>query len=188
MVQPAPYHRYTYREYLAFEHSSNVKHEYFNGEIYAMAGGTPEHAALGMAIGSALFTQLVSGPCRVYSSDLRVRVLATGLTTYPDVSVVCGEIEKDAEDKHAATNPRVLVEVLSESTAAYDRGEKLEQYKRIESLQAVLLVSQDSRRAELHERDGDGWQTRVFGAGAKLSLSSIHAELDLDAIYAGAGL
>lgn len=188
VTQPAPYHRYTYLEYIALEEASNVKHEYFNGEIYAMAGGTPEHAALAMAIGSSLFVQLSGGPCRVYTSDLRIRVSASGMAAHPDLSVVCGELERDPENKSTATNPRLLVEVLSESTETYDRGEKLEQYKRIESLQAVLLVSQHSRRVELHERNGSTWQTRILGAGSKLTLPSIHAELDLDAIYAGAGL
>ncbi len=103
MSQPAPYHSYTYHEYLALEESANVKHEFFNGQIYAMAGGTPEHAALAMAIGSSLFAALKGGPCRVYSSHLRIRVLGTGLTTYPEVSIVCGELERDPENKHTVT-------------------------------------------------------------------------------------
>jgi Uma2 family endonuclease len=90
--QPATYHSYTYRDYLTVEEGSTVKHEFFNGEIYALAGGTPEHAALAMAIGASLLTQL-KGSCRVYGADLRIRVLASGLATYPDVSVVCGELE-----------------------------------------------------------------------------------------------
>ncbi|MEO7033052.1 MAG: Uma2 family endonuclease [Polyangiaceae bacterium] len=188
MSQPAPYHSYTYHEYLALEESSNVKHEFFNGEIYAMAGGTPEHAAIAMAIGAALLTHLRGSACRVYGSDLRIRVLATGLTTYPDVSVVCGELQRDAERPPTVTNPKVLIEVLSDSTAAYDRGEKLEQYKRIESVQAVLLFSQSSRRVELHERSGLRWHTEVFTADQSVPIPSIGAELSLASIYADAGL
>jgi Uma2 family endonuclease len=90
MTEPTRLHRYSYRDYLELEEASNVKHEYLEGEIYARAGGTPEHAALAASISSALHSQLRGGPCRVYSSDLRVRVLATGLATYPDVSV-CAE-------------------------------------------------------------------------------------------------
>jgi len=186
--QPVPYHSYTYREYLALEAASNVKHEFYNGEIYAMAGGTPEHAALTLAIGAALLAQLRGGSCRVFSSDLRVRVLATGLTAYPDVSVVCGELRRDPESDSTVTNPKVLVEVLSDGTAAYDRGEKLEQYKRIESVEAILLFVQTSRRAELHERSGDGWRTEILTGDARVLLPSVDAELSLASVYADAGL
>ena len=188
MSQPAPYHSYTYQDYLAVEDGSNVKHEFFNGEIYAMAGGTLEHAALAASVIGALSAHLQGSPCRVYSSDLRIRVLATGLATYPDVSVICGAPQRDPESPLAATNPKVLVEVLSDSTAAYDRGEKLEQYKLIESVQAVLLFSQTSRRVELHERTDRGWHTEVFTGDQRVPLPSIGAELPLASIYAAAGL
>ncbi|HEY4158085.1 MAG TPA: Uma2 family endonuclease [Polyangiaceae bacterium] len=153
-----------------------------------MAGGTPEHAALAAAICAALLAQLRGGSCRVFTSDLRVRVLATGLTAYPDVSVVCGELQRDPESDSTVTNPKLLVEVLSDGTAAYDRGEKLEQYKRIESLQVVLLFSQTSRRVELHERAGQGWRTVVLTANDRVPLPSIGAELLLESIYADAEL
>jgi Uma2 family endonuclease len=185
---PAPYHSYTYRDYLAVEDGSNVKHEFFNGEIYAVAGGTPEHSALTATLIRTLGNQLDGGPCRVYTSDLRIRVLATGLATYPDVSVVCGELQRDPEDRLTATNPKLLVEVLSDSTAAYDRGEKLEQYKLIESVQAVLLFSQTSRRVELHERTERGWRTEVFTADQKVPITSIGAQLSVASVYANAGL
>jgi Uma2 family endonuclease len=186
--QAAPYHSYTYREYLALEESANVKHEFFNGEIYAMAGGTPEHAALAAAIISSLVAALKGGTCRVYSSDLRVRVLATGLTTYPDVSVVCGELERDPDNQITVTNPTVLVEVLSDSTAAYDRGEKLEQYKQIDPLKAVVLFSQHSHRAELHVRSGTRWHTEVFTDNQSVPLTALGVELSLASVYADAGL
>lgn len=165
-----------------------MKHEFFNGEIYAMAGGTPEHSALAAQIVIALGPQLKNGPCRVYTSDLCVRVLATGLTTYPDVSVICGEPQRDPESNRTVTNPKVLVEVLSDSTAGYDRGEKLEQYKRIDSVQAILLFSQSSRRVELHERSGHGWRTEVLTDEQRVPLASIGAELSLASVYADAGL
>ena len=117
-----------------------------------------------------------------------MRVLATGLTAYPDVSIVCGELERDPESDSTITNPRVLVEVLSDGTAAYDRGEKLEQYKRIESVQAVLLFSQTSRRVELHERSGADWQTEVFTGDQRALIPTIGAELSLASVYADAGL
>lgn len=165
-----------------------MKHEFYNGEIYALAGGTPEHAALTLAIGAVLLVQLRGGSCRVFSSDLRVRVLATGLTAYPDVTVVCGELQKDPESDSAVTNPKLKVEVLSDGTAAYDRGEKLEQYKRIESVQAIVLFSQTSRQAELHERSGNGFRTEVLRGDASVPLPCIGAALSLAAVYSDAGL
>jgi Uma2 family endonuclease len=188
VTQPAPYHSYTFREYLELEAFANVRHEYFNGEIYAMAGGSPEHAALAMAIGSAFIAVLRGGTCRVFSSDLRVRVLATGLATYPDVTIVCGELQRDLAGDSTVVNPKVLVEVLSDSTAAYDRGEKLEQYKSIESLQAVLLFSQTSRRVELHERTESGFRSVVITGEQSARLGCIGVELVLSSVYSDAGL
>lgn len=188
MSRPAPYHSYTFRDYLDLEATANVKHEFFNGEIYAMAGGTPQHAVLTMAIGAALISQLRGGPCRVFSSDLRVRVLATGLVTYPDVTVVCGELLTDPASALIAVNPKILIEVLSDSTASYDRGEKLEQYKQIESLQVVLLFSQTSRRVELHERSERGFRTEVITGEQRVPLPCLGAELSLATVYSDAGL
>ncbi len=188
VIQPAPYHSHTFREYVQLEEFANVKHEYFNGEIYALAGGTPEHAALAMAIGSAFITLLRGSACRVFSSDLRVRVSATGLATYPDVTIVCGEQQRDPEDKSTIVNPKVVVEVLSDSTAAYDRGEKLEQYKLIDSVQAVLLFSQTSQRVELHERTERGFRTEIVADGRPAKIACLGVELSLSSIYADAGL
>ena len=106
-------HEHTYFEYLAHEEASNVKHEYLDGEIFAMAGGTPAHAELSVAVASTLRAQLEGKRCRVFSSDLRVRVAATGLATYPDVTVICGPLERDEESRETILNPTVLVEVLS---------------------------------------------------------------------------
>src|SRR3990172_1362679 len=104
MAAPAGLHRYSFADYLALEEASNTKHEFLSGEIYGMAGGTPEHAALSVAVSSVLRAQLRGGSCRVYSSDLRVRVLATGLATYPDVTVVCGELERDPDSPTTVVN------------------------------------------------------------------------------------
>ncbi len=109
-----PERRASYAEYLELERSSQTKHEFVNGEIYAMAGGTPEHARLAMKLGRLLGAALDGQPCEVFGSDLRVRVVATGRATYPDLTVVCGRAELDPEDAEAVTNPTVLVEVLSE--------------------------------------------------------------------------
>lgn len=181
-------HRYTFHEYLTLEESSTVRHEFLEGEIYARAGGTPEHAALAMAVGASLVAQ-VRGPCRVHSSDLRVRVLETGLTTYPDVTVVCGEYQTDKQDKNTIVNPRVVVEITSDSTEDYDRGEKLENFRRIESLEAVVLVSHRERLLELFERDGAGkWSRREARTGERLTVAALDATLSVDEIYAAAAL
>src|SRR5690606_31274388 len=121
----------------------SIKHEFLDGLVWAMAGGSPEHAAIAANIVALLVNQLAGRRCRVFSSDLRVRVKATGLATYPDVTVVCEQLELDPDDPkgHTVTNPKLLVEVLSPSTAEYDRGEKLDHYRQIESLEVILLVA-----------------------------------------------
>lgn len=187
MASPAGIHRYTWADYLALEGASNVKHEFLNGEIYGMAGGTPEHAALGVAVAAALLQQLRGGPCRVYSSDLRVRVAATGLATYPDVTVVCGDAERDPESATTVVNPRVVVEVLSNSTRDYDCGEKLEHYRQVSSLAAVVLVACPERRIVVHQRNHEGvWQEHAAGSGARASIEAIGCTLTVDDVYSDA--
>src|ERR1700686_1044345 len=121
MTVPVHQINYTYSEYVAFEASSNVKHEFLDGQIYAMAGGTPEHAALAAAVIGLLFPQLRGGRCRPYDADLRVRVRATGLSSYPEATVVCGLPVRDPDDPDGVTNPTLIVEVVSPSTEEYDR-------------------------------------------------------------------
>jgi len=135
-----PLHRYTYQDYVWLEEQSSTRHEFLDGEIVAMAGGTPEHAAMAAEVIGQLRDQLREGPCRVFTSGLGVRVLSSGLATYPDASVVGGSTERDPEKKTNVVNPRVLVEVTSDVTEHYDRGEKLEHYKQIPTLGCVLDV------------------------------------------------
>ena len=185
MTRSATLHAYTYADYLAHEAASNVKHEYLEGEIYAMAGGSPAHAELSLAVGAALRAQLQDKPCRVFSSDLRFRVGATGLTTYPDVTVVCGALERDKEGHDTVLNPKVLVEVLSDSTERYDRGEKFEHYKQIPSLDEYVLLSQKEAHLETWRREGGSWHRREVRSGERLTLESIECELVVDALYQG---
>ena len=126
-------------------------------------------------------------PCRVYGSDLRVRVLSTGLTTYPDASVVCGPLERDPEGKNTVLNPTLVVEVLSPSTADYDRGEKREHYQQIPSLREIVLVAQDQRLIEVYRRGNDGWSHHQAGPGEAIVLDSIPCRLDVDTLYDRAG-
>jgi Uma2 family endonuclease len=188
MARPAQYARYPIAEYVAVEEASrDVKHEFRQGVIVAMAGGTPEHAALAAAVIAALAPQLRRG-CRAYSSDLRVRIAAEDVVTYPDVSVICGPVERDPDDPMAARNPIVLVEVSSPSTADYDRGEKWEYYQRLPALRAYVLVAHDRPRIDLWERPAPEapWTHAVAGAGERLRVSALDAALAVDAIYRAA--
>jgi Uma2 family endonuclease len=174
----------SYAEYLAVEETAGDKHEYLRGEVWAMGGGSPEHGALAASIIALLGSALRGRPCRVFSSDVRVRILATDLATYPDVSVVCGHLERAPDDAHAITNPVLLVEVLSDSTEAYDRGEKAAHYRRIPSLREYLLVAQHEPRLELFRRGQDGhWELHEAGPGESLALRSVGARLDTDEVY-----
>lgn len=183
MDAPIRRRRYTYAEYLAFEDGTDAKHEFFDGEIYAMAGGTPEHAAIAANVTVILGTQLRDKPCRVHSSDLHVRVLETGLATYPDVTVICGRPELDPEGRHTVTNPKVVVEVLSPSSAAYDRGEKRTQYQRIPSLHEIVLVAHDEKLVEVWRRGETGTWIRTEARSGSIKLESIGCVLDVAEVY-----
>jgi Uma2 family endonuclease len=187
MSSPAHGIHYTFLDYLALEASSNVKHEFLDGQIYGMAGGTPEHAALKAAITGLLFAQIRSGPCRAHDADLRVRVLDTGLATYPDVTVVCGPSARDPEDENAVTNPTLIVEVSSKSTEEYDRGDKFEHYKKIPSLAQYVIVAHNERRIDVWTRGPDGgWTRAVALSGDRANLGSVGAELDVAEVYGSA--
>jgi Uma2 family endonuclease len=175
---------YTRAEYISFERSSNVRHEYLDGVIYAMAGGSPEHAAIAGNVIALLHVGLRGRPCRVHSSDLRIRVVDTGLETYPDVTVVCGHAEIDREDRNVVLNPVVVVEVMSPSTEEYDRGEKLEHYKRIASLREIVLVGHREKAVEVVRREADGaWTKHVARSGDPVKLVSLGCELFVEDVY-----
>jgi Uma2 family endonuclease len=179
-------HHYSFKDYLAVEESNPVRHEFLDGEIYAMAGGTILHAALTVAASSALDAKL-TGRCRVFSSDLRIRCLATGLACYPDVTVICGNVDTDPESKDTVANPTVVVEILSPATIDYDLGEKFENYRQIPSLQAVVYVWQDRRQIEVRARTGDAWRTETFGPGGVAAIEALACTLDVSALYDRAG-
>ncbi len=178
--------RYSYAEYLAYERDSELKHEFDDGEIVAMAGGSRRHNALALRIGAALDAARRPG-CVAFQSDQRVRVLATGKATYPDVSLVCGPIAGDPADPDGSTltNPTLIVEVLSPATEAYDRGGKWQQYQLIPSLQEYVLVSQSEPRIEHYRRLPSGaWEyadvttgTLALAAGAVLELARLYDDL-----------
>jgi Uma2 family endonuclease len=179
-----PAYRYSYDEYLAYERDSGMKHEYDGGEIIAMAGGSRRHNALALRVGAVLDNARKPG-CVAFQSDQRIRVLATGKATYPDVSMVCGAIEGDPADPGGATisNPTLIVEVLSPSTEQHDRGDKWQHYQRIPSLQEYVLVSQSQARVERYRRLPTGdWEYHDATEGTVQLLSG--AVLDLGRLYA----
>ena len=176
-------HNYTYDEYLAYERDSALKHEYVDGEIYAMAGGSARHSVLALRVGAALDAGRRPG-CHAFQSDMRVRVLATGKATYPDASMICGPIEYDPADasRTTVTNPNLIVEVLSRSTEQVDRGAKWEDYQRLPSLQEYVLVSQSHPRVERYRRlEAGGWEYLEVTEGTVTLLSG--ATLDLARLY-----
>jgi len=175
---------HSYEDYLSALELSAVKLEYCEGEIYAIAGGTPAHADLTASV-TRLLGNALDGRCRVSSSDLKIRIEATDLSTFPDVSVVCGERLLSAIDRNAVTNPTLLVEVTSNSTEDYDRGEKLGHYKQIPSLQVVLFISHRRPQVTVLTRDETGWQQREVRSGEDVVLSEPRLSFAIDALYDG---
>ncbi|RYZ06962.1 MAG: Uma2 family endonuclease [Myxococcales bacterium] len=188
MTSAFPLHRYTYQDYVSLEAESTTRHEFLAGEIVAMAGGTPEHAAMAAEVIGQLRDQIRGGSCRVFTSDLGVRVMATGLATYPDASVVCGPTERDPEKRTSVTNPRIIVEVTSDSTEDYDRGEKLTHYKQVPSLEAIVVVSHRAAQIEVWSRPNSSslWTRTSAGAGEIAELSALSCRLDVDAVWRAA--
>jgi Uma2 family endonuclease len=175
---------YDYEDYLRSLERSELKLEYCEGVIYAMAGGTRAHAELAAAVIVSLSRVLPPG-CRLATSDLKVHVEASDLTTFPDVSVVCGEAAAPSIDPHAISNPSLLVEVTSRSTEDYDRGEKLSHYKQLPSLRAVLFVAHRTRCITVVERTGTGWDERNARSGEQIVLTSPALSFAVDEVYAG---
>jgi len=178
---PSARHHYTYEEYLVYERDSELKHEFEAGEIVAMAGGSPRHSALASRVSAALENTRPAGTA--FQSDMRIRVLATGRATYPDASMVCGDIELDAADRSGTTitNPTLVVEVLSPSTEDVDRGSKLRDYQLIPSLQEYVLVSQESRVEVYRRLTAEHWEYLDLREGVVTLASG--AALDLAILY-----
>ncbi len=172
-------------EYLARERKALTKSEYRNGQVYALPGASRKHNIIAVHVAGELYIQLRTRSCEIYTNDMRVKVSSSGLYTYPDVVVVCDE--PHFEDTHFDTllNPTVLIEVLSPSTAAYDRGEKFASYQKLDSLCEYVLISQDRVRIEHYLRQEQAWDLTEFHSLSDVfRLVSIGCELSLQAIYA----
>jgi Uma2 family endonuclease len=194
MSLPQTQLRYTVEEYLALERASEERHEYLDGEIYAMAGESPDHGTICMNIGGQLYAQLRDTPCRVFTKDTKVRSgpapkpfqSPKGLYSYPDVLVVCGEMKFHDEHRDVLLNPTVIIEVLSPTTEAFDRGEKWARYQTwLPSLTEYLLVSQSKPLIEHYRRQPDGgWlYSSVNGLEESVPLASIGCTLRLADVY-----
>lgn len=172
-------------EYLAFERAqTDAKHEYLDGEITAMAGNSREHNRIVSNVMGMLYNQLRGRPCDHYGGDMRVKVPATGLYVYPDVTGLCDEPRFEDEVFDTLLNPSVIIEVLSESTEAYDRGAKFDHYRSIEDLQVYVLIVQDKPQIELFQRQDDHWLLSVAkGLEARIRLEPIDCELALADVY-----
>ena len=174
----------SYDEHLALEEETGLRHEYLDGEAWAMAGGTIRHAAIQGNLYGAVRDALRGRPCRPFGSDCKIRIPDTGLATYPDLSVICGPPLVQAGYPRAATNPILLAEVLSESTEAWDRGGKFAHCRRLPSLQYYLLVSQEPQRVELYTRSTEGaWTLTEHAPGTSVSLPLLGITLPVDALY-----
>ncbi len=171
-------------QYLAFERAAEYKHEYWYGEVFAMTGASRRHNLLVGNLVYLLVDALLDRPCEVYPSDMRIGAAAGEVYTYPDVSVVCGPPEFADGVHDTLCNPRLVVEVLSASTEAYDRGKKFEHYRGLGSLGDYMLVAQDQALVELYTRQTDGtWSFADRRLGDRVSLSAIGCELAVAEIY-----
>lgn len=179
----------TPEEYLAFERKATTKHEYLPGEIVAMSGASFDHNFITGDIFGELRAQLRGGRCKVAASDMRVKVSKTGSYFYPDVVVFCGEPQAEDSTSDTLLNPTLIIEVLSPSTEARDRGEKFWHYQQLASLQEYILVSQDQLRVEHYLREGAYWlRTEFRELDDVMALPSIKCELCLRDIYSGVDL
>lgn len=177
--------RMTFKEYVAFEEKTELRHEFDSGEVFAMAGGTFEHGALVGAVYRTIANQL-GGNCRAFVENVRVRT-PSGKASYPDIVVVCGPVARDPEDENTLTNPRLIVEVLSEATEGYDRGKKFAHYRSCSSLlEYVLVASQDAPKIERFIKKDRIWTiAEDAGPGEVQRLASIDVTLDVNAVYDG---
>jgi Uma2 family endonuclease len=183
MTTPEPF--VTPEEYLRRERAADTKSEYFGGRIYAMSGVGRQHLRIAFNLGGVLYRQIARGPCETFAADMRTKVRANGLYTYPDLVVACGGPEFEDEELDTLLNPTLIVEILSPSTAAYDRGRKFALYRALDTLRTYVLIAQDQPHVEVFERDGDRWVLHeVSGLEATLGLPSIGASVPLRELYA----
>lgn len=174
----------TYAEYLAAEENSRERHDFIRGEVYAMSGGTPEHSLLSAAVSRELGLALKGRPCLVFEANMRLRNAKADFSCYPDASVVCGPVICAPDDAHAIANPTLVVEILSDSTEAYDRGTKNLEYRAFASIKEVVFVSQKKQAVEIHRRNAEGlFVIKDYGPGSTVEFASIGVSLAIAELY-----
>jgi Uma2 family endonuclease len=185
MSRPWRLHRYTYADYIGVEWDSPGKHEFVDGEIYAMGGGSGEHAALMAKVCTLLDHAVGARPCRTYSADLRIFIESIPMATFPNCSVICGSIqEHEPGPDTTALNPMILVEVTSPSSEDYDFGLKRDAYRSIPSLREYMIVSHRERRITLDVRsEGGTWTTLTATRGERFELPSLQTSIEVDDVY-----
>ena len=183
MSSPSP-SLLTEREYLALERKSEIRSEYIAGRVFVMSGATRRHNLIAGNLYREINSQLRGRPCEAYVSDMRVKVAPTGMYTYPDIVALCGEPRLEDAQGDTLLNPTVIVEVLSDSTEAYDRGEKFAHYRRLETLREYVLVAQNKVRVEHYLREGEAWVlSEISDPAGTLHLPSIDCRVSVSAIY-----
>jgi len=180
-----PKTKLTPAEYLKIERKAEYKSEYYKGEMFAMAGAKRNHTKIVGNLSGLLWQHLKSKDCEFHPNDMRVFVPKTGLYTYPDLTVVCGEVKFQDDVFDTLLNPVLLIEVLSDSTEGYDRGKKFQHYRSIESLQEYVLVAQDEARIEKYVRHGDGFWllSEAVGLDSEIEFSTIECRIPLREVY-----
>ena len=175
---------YTPEEYLALERHAEFKSEYIDGRIVAMTGATIPHNAIVGSLHWALYSRLRGGPCQLFVSDMRVQIAGGRRYTYPDLVAVCGEVQTADEARDTLTNPTLIIEVLSPSTEAYDRGEKFAHYRTIETLHEYMLVAQDRAVVDVFTRHGEFWRLQtITDLNEAVELTSTGCTIPLRDIY-----
>jgi Uma2 family endonuclease len=175
----------TEEQYLRIEREAETKSEFYNGQMFAMASVSPIHALLANSIGARLYPQMPPG-CRIFSSGLRIKVVSSGLYTYADCSVICGELQYSDDQPDVILNPLLLVEVLSPSTEGYDRGKKFESYRTIPTFREYLLIHQDRQHVEHYSKQDDGsWLLREYSCGS-FGIARLNVQILLADLYASA--
>ncbi len=177
---------YSLAEYFAFEEETEEKHEYHNGEILAMSGGSVRHSLLGMRMGVILSGLLRKKGCHIFNSDVKIELAEFNHYVYPDVAVVCGELTEIQGRNDIINNPMIIVEILSDSTEAYDRGKKFQKYRSLKSLKEYILVSQFEESVEVYSRQDDNvWRMSAYGPEKKAQLLQLDLSFEVNELYQG---
>ncbi len=181
MSYPATRLAFTYDDYLEWEHHQMLRHEYIRGEVFAMSRTSDRHNEISGNFYTLLRQHLRGTPCRVYIADVKARVEAADCCFYPDVQVTCAQ--SDLADRYAKRSPVLVVEVLSDSTAAFDRGDKFAYYQQLDSLREYVLVDQKRIRVQIYRRQDGQWQTETIGPGRQLHLASVALDFPVETLY-----